>query len=191
MKKDQFAHLEWADIRRGKIARLGIFNINLVRRKSAAGQTGRFVVVDAPDWVCVVPFVQRDPDHVYTVRQFRHGSGKVTLEFPAGVVDSGEAPDAAARRELLEETGCETRTLVHIGSVNPNPAFMSNRLHTYAALDLTKVQDQNLDSLELLDLETTPLDDIQDRAGSGEYDNGILLITLQWLRKWLESEESG
>ncbi len=183
MKKDQFAHLAWNDLRRRIFAKLGIFSIHMVRRESPAGQKGRFVVVDAPDWVCIVPFADRSPDIMYTVRQFRHGSGRVTLEFPAGVVDRGETPEEAAQRELLEETGCRADKLIHLGSVNPNPAFMNNRLHTYAALDLTRVQDLNLDALELLELEQTPLDDILDRAGSDEYDNGILLIALQGLRK--------
>ncbi len=39
------------------------------------------------------------------VRQFRHGSGGITIEFPAGTIDPGENPEIAAKRELLEETG--------------------------------------------------------------------------------------
>ena len=186
MKKDQFGHLAWEEKRRGRLAKLGIFDIHLVRRRSAAGQRGRFVVVDAPDWVSVVPFAEKDL--VYTVRQFRHGSGRITLEFPAGVVDKGESPEEAAARELLEETGCRAARLMYLGSVNPNPAFMSNRLHTFVALDLSKDQDLSLDKLELLDLETTPLEEILKRAGEGEYDNGILLMSLHWLRRWLEEK---
>ena len=185
MEKDQFKQLSWADIRQSRIARLGIFDINVIRRRSAAGQTGRVVVVDTPDWVTIVPFVSREPDVVYTVRQFRHGSGTITSEFPAGVINSGEAPEIAAARELLEETGCTPGELIPIGSVNPNPAFMNNRRHTFVALDLTKTDDLALDDLELLELEETPLADILERAGSGAYDNGILMIALQWLQRWM------
>ena len=185
MEKDQFKQLSWADIRQSRIARLGIFDINVIRRRSAAGQTGRVVVVDTPDWVTIVPFVSREPDVVYTVRQFRHGSGTITSEFPAGVINSGEAPEIAAARELLEETGCTPGELIPIGSVNPNPAFMNNRMHTFVALDLTKTDDLALDDLELLELEETPLADILERAGSGAYDNGILMIALQWLQRWM------
>ena len=184
MGKDQFQHLRWEDIRQSRIARLGIFDINVIRRRSATGQTGRFVVVDTPDWVTIVPFVARAPDVVHTVRQFRHGSEQVTLEFPAGVVNRGEEPVKAAERELLEETGCIARELIHIGAVNPNPAFMNNRIHTFVALGLQKTGEPALDELELLELEQTLLSDIYDRAGTDEYDNGIMMIALQWLGRW-------
>jgi ADP-ribose pyrophosphatase len=184
VEKDQFARLGWTDVTRSPIARLRIFDIHRVRRKAADGRDSQFVVVDSPDWVTIIPFTRRSPDMVYTVRQFRHGSGKITVEFPAGVVDSGEAPVAAARRELLEETGCTASQLIHIGSVNPNPAFMNNTIHTYVALDLEKVSDLDLDEMELLELEEIELSKVLDEAGSGDYDNGILLIALQWLGRW-------
>jgi 8-oxo-dGTP pyrophosphatase MutT (NUDIX family) len=191
MAKDQFGHLGWEDIRQSRIARLGIFNINLVHRRSAAGQRGRFVVVDTPDWVTIVPFVSRNPDIVYTVRQFRHGSGTITSEFPAGVVHGDEDPKVAAARELLEETGCRANELIHIGAVNPNPAFMNNRIHTFVALGLQKVQELELDDLELLELERTKLAEMYRRAGVDEYDNGILMIALKWLDRWSGSGSSG
>ena len=121
---------------------------------------------------------------VYMVRQFRHGSGTVTLEFPSGLIDSGELPEIAARRELLEETGCTARELIHIGSVNPNPAFMNNTLHTYLALGLEKVSDLDLDDMELLELEKIDLAEVLKNAGTGQFDNGILLIALQRLARW-------
>ncbi len=49
------------------------------------------------------------------VRQFRPAHGRFVLELPSGAVDEGEEPEAAARRELLEETGCEARDLVPLG----------------------------------------------------------------------------
>jgi ADP-ribose pyrophosphatase len=192
MADDRYGHLMWNDTGNSRLAQLGIFDIHLVRRKAADGRKGRFVVVDSPDWVTIVPFVGRNPDVVYTVRQFRHGSGKVTVEFPAGVVHRGERPLLAARRELLEETGCKAGELIHIGSVNPNPAFMNNQIHTYVALELEKVQDLELDEMEILDLEQMTLKSVVEKAGGDEFDNGILLIALQWLARWSEKsvEES-
>jgi hypothetical protein len=64
---------------------------------------------------------------------------------------------------------------------------MNNKIHTFVALDLKKVQELDLDELELLDLEETPLADIFERAGTEEYDNGILMIALQWLSRWITS----
>ena len=44
-------------------------------------------------------------DEIVLVKQFRPPAGKLMLEFPAGLIDPGETPEATAVRELYEETG--------------------------------------------------------------------------------------
>ena len=56
--------------------------------------------------VLIVP-ITPDGDLVM-VRGYRHGIGKITLSAPAGMIDAGETPLHAAKRELLEETGYAT-----------------------------------------------------------------------------------
>jgi ADP-ribose pyrophosphatase len=60
------------------------------------------------------------------VRQFRPAVESYVLELPSGAVDPGEEPEAAARRELLEETGCEAQELVLLGRLHVD----SGRLET-------------------------------------------------------------
>ena len=71
------------------------------------------------------------------VDQYRHGSGSVTREFPAGLTDEGEDEESAAKRELLEETGM-IGDLLEIASFNPNPAFMTNRQSFFLGTNLKK-----------------------------------------------------
>ena len=69
---------------------------------------GEFYVIDAPDWVNVVALTDRD--ELLLIEQWRHGVDHATLEIPGGMVDPGETPLEAARRELLEETGYRAGT---------------------------------------------------------------------------------
>ena len=73
------------------------------RRQPRSGQIMPRVALEAPDWVNVIA-VTRD-GLVILVRQFRFGTGEVSTEIPAGMVDAGETPLEAAQRELMEETG--------------------------------------------------------------------------------------
>ena len=112
------------------------------------------VLVDAPDWVCIV--VKRG-DEFLIEKQFRYGSNCDIEEFPCGMVEKGESPHEAALRELEEETGIrvELRCLQYLGATNPNPAFMTNRMH-YFYLNLDKCgcdqRERKLDPHEMIGL---------------------------------------
>ena len=89
------------------------------------------VLVKAPDWVTVIV---EENGKFLTVEQFRYGARRDIVEFTCGVVEPGEDPEAAARRELEEETGIrlpDGLRLVKLGETNPNPAFMTNTMHYF------------------------------------------------------------
>ena len=89
--------------------------------------------LSAPDWVNVLP-VALD-GRIILVRQPRVGSLSFVLETPGGVIDPGERdPTLAAARELEEETGFVSQRFIPLGSINPNPAIMTNRCHFFLAL---------------------------------------------------------
>ena len=92
---------------------------------------------------------------VLLVRQYRAAVDRRTLEVPAGFAEPGESPQAAAARELEEETGYRARTLEPVLSFWPVPGYSTERLHLFAASDLERTAtrfDPGEDiALELLD----------------------------------------
>lgn len=123
------------------------------------------VLVKAPDWVCIV--VKRGDEFLIT-NQFRYGSNRDIEEFPCGMVEKGESPHEAALRELEEETGIrvELECLQCLGAINPNPAFMTNRMH-YFYLNLDKCgceqRERKLDPHEVIGLHWEDMDEFYER----------------------------
>ena len=122
--------------------------------RSPEGKKRTFTVIDCPDWVNVIPVMESPAGRQFLmVRQWRHGSQEISVEFPGGILENGEDPESGARRELEEETAYRAGRLIKLGSMRPNPAIMSNQVHFYLAEDLIPLAGQNLDEDEFVDVE--------------------------------------
>jgi ADP-ribose pyrophosphatase len=94
------------------------------------------------------------------VRQFRNALDRETLEIPAGGLNSVDEPtDAAAMRELEEETGYKTDKLDLLLSLRTTVAFCNEKIDVYVAKDL-KPSKQHLDEDEYLDVVSYDLDEL-------------------------------
>jgi ADP-ribose pyrophosphatase len=74
---------------------------------------------------------------ILLVRQYRHSVGRFLWELVAGRIEAGESPRAAARRELVEETGYTARRFRKLMDVFPTPGFLSEHMVVFACTDLT------------------------------------------------------
>jgi len=156
----------------------------LVRKRMRSPRTGRthtFYELRFTDWVNVVALTE--DARVLLIRQFRAGSRTVTLEIPGGLVEPGEDPLAAARRELREETGYEAAEWRELGVVRPNPAIQGNRCHTLLALGARRTSEPQFDAAEDIDLVPTPLAEIPALVERGAIDHTLVLSA--FLRLWL------
>jgi len=105
-----------------------------------------YYVLEYPTWVNMVAFTEHNT--ILFVKQYRHGAGEIMVELPAGVVEKGEDPKEAAHRELLEETGYAFDTIEYICELYANPATSGNLTYTYLLQGGKKVQEQELDDSE-------------------------------------------
>lgn len=91
---------------------------------------------------------------VVFVRQFRYAAAEMMLEVPAGTLDPGEAPEATARRELVEEAGFYPNKLEKLAEFFPSPGILAELMHLYLATELERRQpspddDEHLEIVEL------------------------------------------
>ncbi len=94
---------------------------------------GRDVVVHAP--VAAIVALDRR-EQLTLVRQHRVPVGQSMLELPAGFIDGGESPLAAAQRELAEETGLHGGEWIEVATFFTSAGFTDETLHLFLATDL-------------------------------------------------------
>ena len=154
-----------------------------VRRDVSAdprgGREHDFYVIEAPDWINVIPLT--DDEKVVMIEQYRHGTGEVMLEIPGGMVDAGESPAATAARELLEETGYEAREVLRLGSLHPNPAIQNNRLHTFVARGAEFRGVPAFDGTEHTVVRLVPLADVPGLIAGGRVTHALVVAAFQML----------
>ena len=103
-------------------------------------------VLEYPKWVNVIAITTEG--EMVMIRQYRHGFDQVLVELCAGVVEQGEAPIEAARRELLEETGYAGGEWREVMTIGQNPSISNNITHCFVAEGVEKVAHQSLDESE-------------------------------------------
>ena len=165
----------WKRIESKQIADCRVFRVreDLCRRVSGDQSEHTFFVIENPDWVNVIALTK--DEQVVLIEQFRHGIEQMTLEIPGGMVDDDEDPQAAATRELIEETGYKPREVVFLGKSHANPATHNNLVYHYLALDCEKVQEVEFDSTESIVTSLVSLDEIPELITSEKITHSLVV----------------
>lgn len=167
--------LEWREEGSRTVFSSRIFSVRESLCRSPEKKTGTFTVIDAADWAIVIPLLEREGEREFVmVRQWRHGSREMSLEFPGGVIERGEDPPEAAKRELREETAYEAGSLRKLGEFRPNPALMSNTVHIFLAENLRHTGAQDLDEDEYLEVKPVKAPEVLRGMGKPPYVHALM-----------------
>lgn len=137
-----------------------------------------YYVIERPDAAIVFPLTETD--EVVLVRQYRAAIDRIELGLPAGLVEEGEEPEKAARRELLEETGYSGGAWEPLGAVASSPSLKDNWAHLYLVRGVERSTPPQPDEYERVEVVLVPVGEIlaEVRAGNIVSSSGVAAILL-------------
>ena len=139
------------------------------------GRTVRLEIVEHAPSIGVLAL--KDDQTALLVRQYRHSAGEALLEVVAGSLDPDEEPEAAAQRELAEETGFRAREMIRLGGFFLCPGYTTEFMHIFLARDLEPAMAE-ADEDEEIDLEEIRLVELYRQARAGELRDSKTLAAL-------------
>ena len=147
-----------------------------------------FYTLWQPDWVLILA---RTTDGKWVMtEQYRHGTGKIALEFPAGIINKGEAPEQAALRELQEECGYGVReenaaarlktrderrfpVETGIGSFPVNPDRHRGKFHVVFIDGVERLGKTNFDDTEEIETYTFTDEEFLNKVSDGTFNHPL------------------
>ncbi len=130
-------------------------------------QIDDFYQIHLRPFAIVVPVLE--DGRVLTIRQYKHGPGRVCLSFPGGFVDPGESAQEGAARELLEETGYQAQSWVSLGAYVDNGNQLGCQGHYFLATGCRQVQEPDGQDLEEMVQELHSMDTLDDTLWAGDF----------------------
>ncbi len=146
-----------------------------------------YITIAVPNFCNMVMIT--DQDEVVMVKQYRHAAGIISVELPGGMIDPGEDPLTAAKREMQEETGYTSDDIELLYSVHPNPPLERNCAWFYLAKGVKCTAKTAFDAFEDLELVLMPKAVFMQKLLDHSFTHGIqagamyaAAIRLGWLR---------
>lgn len=178
--------LDWERLSSEPLLQTPYLNLRSDRMRLPDGAVkDTYYVIERQDAAVVFPLTASG--EVLLVRQYRPPLERVELGLPAGLVEPGEDPAKAGRRELAEETGYAGGEWESLGRVASSPGLKNNWAYLYLARGVERAGEPEPDEHERLVVETAPLSSMMQLVDSGEIvsSSGVaaVLLALDRLRR--------
>lgn len=146
---------------------LGRFTINYDHLE-IEGLQSVYSYVEIRNGVCILPFLG---DKIITLKQYRYPLKKWEYELPAGMIDEGEKPLEAAKRELKEETGYKSEDFKLLGHFYPSAGSTDEKVYLYLAKNLVK-DTKKLDTAENIEVNYFKIDQLKEMIVNNKFTHG-------------------
>ncbi len=169
-KNDEYRLLKSECKYEGKVLNLRVDHVMFPNNKVFLRE-----VIEHEGAVGVVP-LSKD-EKIILVKQYRHPINDFLLEIPAGLFHDGESPLECAIRELREETGGVSKSLVKLAEFYTTPGYSNEKFYLYLALEVDEKEPKPEDD-EFLEIEEIDLNEAVDLIGDGKIEDGKTIIGL-------------
>ena len=139
------------------------------------GLKASYEIVERRDAVIIIA---EKNEKIFMVSQFRYAINENSLEFPQGFIESGEEPDNAARRELEEETGHKSDSLISLGALWVTTGFLRQKVHIFTTSSFKKgVLNRDTTESDMKVIKLSLLE-IEEKVKKGEIKNSPTIAAL-------------
>ena len=135
-----------------------------------------FYILEYPDWVNVIAITKEGK--FVMVEQYRHGLQNIYKELVAGVIEEGEEPLEAAKRELAEEAGYGKGDWELLSVISQNPSTTTNLTHCFLAKNVEVIGSQTLDDTEDIGIVLLSEDEVKEMLMSDEMKQALMAAPL-------------
>ena len=152
-----------------------IFKLMQEKVQYPDGRVARVDYLQHGGAVTIVPV--DDEGNIWFVNQYRHPTGGMLFELPAGTLEEGEDPVYCAGREIREEIGMAADTLSLLGEFFVVPGYSSEYMYIYLATGL-RPEKLPADAMELIEVEKHPARQVYEKLANGELRDGKTIAAL-------------
>lgn len=117
-----------------------------------------------------------EENHLLMVEQYRYPIGRKLMELPAGLIDEGEEPLEAAKRELEEETGYGAEAWRLLTEFYPSGGVHDEKIYIYLATKIKEISKPHLDGDEVLTSHKIPFKELLKKIELGDIQDGKTMI---------------